>query len=90
MDVPVSGGRARGVPRPRGGEGENGKQKMQGGHGGTGSQTRPRRHPEGACFLQLGPPYNSRTATYVAVKILHCMRFAYVWKAGESNWFTTL
>ena len=49
MDVSVSGGREG--SQLGGGEGENGKQKTQGGHGGTGSQTRPRRRPVDVCDM---------------------------------------
>ena len=38
------------------GDGKNGKQKTQGGHGGTGSQTRPRRGLEGAGFFATRSP----------------------------------
>ena len=48
MDLSVSGGREG--SHLGGGEGENGKQENTGGHRGTGSQTRMRRRPEGACF----------------------------------------
>ena len=50
MELSVCGGREGSQLGTRRGGGRKRKTENAGGHGAQGSQTRPRRRPEGACF----------------------------------------